>query len=87
MLGCGGDEVSIMSVVSPCGLVSVSSLGSFLTVSSSSKRSNYSLPISPRARHIKDYFKKKIGSKQRSIKTQEEKAGREEKRNQMIVTV
>ena len=29
MLGVGGDEVSVMSVVYPCGMVSVSSLGYF----------------------------------------------------------
>ena len=45
MLGGGGDEVSFVSVVYPCGMISVSSLG-FFSVGSSSKTSNHSLPLS-----------------------------------------
>ena len=54
VLGYGGDEVSIMYVVSPCGLVSFSSLGYVSSVGSSSKPSHYSLPLSLRARHIQE---------------------------------
>ena len=45
MLGGGGDEVSVMPVVFPCGAVSVSSLGSFSSVGSSSKPSYPSIPL------------------------------------------
>ena len=43
VLGCGGDEVSVIPVVYPRGMVSVSSLGYFLTVGSSYKTSHRSL--------------------------------------------
>ena len=46
MLGGGGDEFSFMPVVYPHGTVSVSSLGSFSYVGSSSKTSHTSLPLS-----------------------------------------
>ena len=46
MLGGGGDEVSVMLSVNPRGTVSVSSLGYFLSVGSSSKPSHPSLPLS-----------------------------------------
>ena len=45
-IGGGGDEVSVTPVVNPCGMVSVSSLGYFLSVVSSSKPSHPSLPLS-----------------------------------------
>ena len=46
MLGGGGDEVSVMPVVYPCGMVIVSSLRSVLSVGSSSKPSHTYLPLS-----------------------------------------
>ena len=46
MLGVRGDEVSIMPVVYPHGTDSVSSLGSFSSVGSSSKTSHPSFPLS-----------------------------------------
>ena len=44
MIGGGDDEISFMPVVYPRGTVSVSSLGYFLSVGSSSKPSHNSLP-------------------------------------------
>ena len=52
MIGDGGEEVSIVPVVYPRGTVSVSSLGYFLSVGSSSKPSHPSLPVSLGSRHI-----------------------------------
>ena len=74
MLGYGVDEVSIISVVSPCGLVSVSSLSYFLSIVSSYKPSHYSFTLSLGERHIKYYFKKMRGEEQNLIKPQQEKA-------------
>ena len=71
MLGGVGDEVSIVPSVYPRGGVSVSSLGYFLYVGSSSKTSHPSLPISVEARQIQDYFKKKRGRKRKLIKPQQ----------------
>ena len=65
VLGDGGDEFSIVPFVYPCGAVSVSSLGYFLYVGSSSKPSHPSLPVSVRARHIQEYSKKKRGEKRK----------------------
>ena len=45
-VGVGGDEVSIMPVIYPCGVVSVSSLGYFSSVGYSSKPSHLSLSLS-----------------------------------------
>ena len=42
----GGDDVNIVPFVYPCGTVSVSSLGSFSSVGSSSKSSHPYLPLS-----------------------------------------
>ena len=67
MLGYGGDEVSIVPFVYPRGTVSVSSLGYFLSVGSSSKPSRPSLPVSVGARHIQEYFKKKRGGNENSL--------------------
>ena len=61
MLGGGGDEVSVMPVVYPRGTVSVSSLGSFSSVGSSSKTSYPLLPLSLGVNPIQEYFKKKRG--------------------------
>ena len=52
MIGGGGEEVSIVPFVYTCEAVSVSSLGSFPFVVSSSKPSYASLPLSIGARHI-----------------------------------
>ena len=46
VLGGGGGEVSVMPVVYTRGTVSVSSLGSFLSVGLSYKPSHPSLPLS-----------------------------------------
>ena len=53
MLGGGGDEVSVMPDVYPHGTVSVSSLGYFLSVGSSSTPSHISLPLYLRLHRIK----------------------------------
>ena len=87
MLGGGGDEVSVMPVVYPRGTVSVSSLGYFLPVGSSSKPSHPSLTLSLGVHRIQYYFKKKRGRKKKYIKPQEEKARCEHQMNQMSVTV
>ena len=71
MLGFGGDEVSIMPVFYPCGTVSVSSLGSFSYVGSSSKPFRTSLPLFIRERHIEEFFKKKGRRKREFINPQE----------------
>ena len=70
----GGDEVSIVTFVYPCGTVSVSSLGYFSYVGSSSKPSHPSLPLSLGSRHIQEYFKNKRGRKRKFIKPHQEKA-------------
>ena len=61
----GVEYFSIVPVVYPCGAVSVSSLGSFSYVGSSSKPSSkpsYTyLPVSTVARHIQYYFNDKRG--------------------------
>ena len=83
----GGDEVNIVPFVYPRGTVSVSSLGSFLSVGSSSKPSNPSLHLSIGAHHIQEYLKKKRGRKRKFIKPQKEKARHKElmKRGKVIV--
>ena len=65
MLVGGGDEVSVMPVVYPSGAVSVSSLGYFSSVGSSSKPSHPSVPLSFGVHCIQDYFKKKRGRKKK----------------------
>ena len=65
MLVICGDDVSIISVVSPSGFINVSSLGSFSSVSYSSKRYNYSSNISIGSCHIQEYSKKKRWKKQK----------------------
>ena len=87
MLGGGGDEVSVISVVYPRGAVSVSSLGYFLSIGSSYKPSHPSLPLSLRVHRIQDYFKKNGRGKQKYIKPQDEKSSNEEQRNKMRLTV
>ena len=52
MLGCGGEDVSIVNIVYPSGTVSVSSLGYFSSVGYSSKPSHPYFPVSLGARHI-----------------------------------
>ena len=83
----GGDEVIIVPFVYPRGAVSVSSLGYFSSVSSSSKPSHPSLPLSLGARHIQEYFKKKRGRKRKFVNPQQEKARREDRINQGKVIV
>ena len=74
----GGDEVNIVTFVYHRGTVSVSSLGSFSSVGSSSKPSHPSLPLSLGAHNIQKYSKKKRGRKRKFIKPQQEKARQEE---------
>ena len=83
----GGDEVSMVTFVYPCGAVSVSSLGYFSSVGSSSKASHPSLPLSLGACHIQEYFKKKRGRKRKFIQTHQDKAGHEERMQQGKVIV
>ena len=71
MLGCGGEDVSIVTLLYASGTVSVSLLGSFLSVGSSSKSSHPSLPISLLACRVEDYFSKKRGRQQNFIKPQQ----------------
>ena len=85
MLGCGGDYFSIISVFSPCRLVSISLLSSFLCVGYSSKHDHYSFSLSIGAQHIQEYFKKRIGGKQKIIYPQQDKARHDDRRNKMRV--
>ena len=68
-------------------MVSVSSLGYFSSVGSSSKPSRPSLHVYLVARHIQEYFKKKRGRKQKFIEPQQEKARHEEQMKQGKVIV
>ena len=70
MLRKGGEEVSILPVIYPCGTVCISSLGSFSSVGSSSKPSYPSFPVSIRERHIQEYYKNKWGRKRKLINPQ-----------------
>ena len=87
VLGGGCDEVSVMPDGYPRGTVSVSSLGSFLSVGSSSKPSHPSILLYLGVHRIQEYFKKKRGRPRKYIKPQEEKARREQQINKMMVTV
>ena len=86
MLGDGGKYVSIVPAVYPCGVVSVSSLGSFSFVGYSSKPSHPSLTVSLGACHIQKYLRNKMGRKLKFIKPQQENARHEErmKRSKVI---
>ena len=66
----GGEEVNILPFVYPRGTVSVSSLGSFLSVGSSSKPSHPSLHISQSTPHSK-VFQKEEGEEKKLIKPQQ----------------
>ena len=85
--GGGGEDISIVSVVYPRGTMSVSSLGSFSPVDSSSKPSDTSLPVSLGARHIQNYVNNKTGKKRKYIRTQQEKVRHEEQMKQSKVIV
>ena len=78
MLGYVSEDVSVVPVVYPCGTVSISSLGYFSSVGSSSKPYHTSLPVSLEARHNKEYFKNNRGRKRKFIKPQQEKDRHEE---------
>ena len=80
LIGHVGDEVRIMSLVSPCGLVIISSLGYLLSFGSSFKPSNFFLTLYLRVLHIKDYFKNKRGEKKKFINPQRERVSHEEQR-------
>ena len=77
VLGGGGDEVSAMPAVYPCGTVSISSLGPFSSVGLSSKPSRHSLPLSLVVHHIQKNFNNNSRRKRRYINPQEEKDRRE----------
>ena len=85
VLGDGGDEVSVMPFVCPCGTVSVSSLGYFSSVGSSYKSSHPSLPLSLGVHRIQECFKRKRGGGRKYIKPQEENSRHEEQRKKMRV--
>ena len=87
MLGDGVEEFSIVPVVYPCGMVSVSSLGYFSSVDSSYQPSHPSLPVSIGARHIQEYFKNKRGKKRKLINPHQEKSRNEEQMKQSKVIV
>ena len=63
----GGDEVNYVPFVYPRWTVSVSSLGYFLSVFSSSKPSHPSLPLSLGAHNIQEYFKGRGGENENSL--------------------
>ena len=75
----GGEGVNDMPFVYPRGTVSVSSLGSFLSVGSSFKPFHPSLLLSLGAHNIQEYFKRKRGRKLKFVKPQQEKARQEER--------
>ena len=75
MLGYRVEEVSILPVVYPFGTVSVSSLGSFSSVGSSSKTSHPSVHLSIRSCHIQDYSKKKKGREKNSLSNSRRRPG------------
>ena len=76
-----------MPVVYLSGTVSISSLGYFSSVVSSSKPSQSSSPLSLGTCHIQDYFKNKRGRKLKLTKPQQEKARHEELMKQSNVIV
>ena len=87
MVGDGGEEIIIATVIYPHGTVSVSSLGYFSSVGPSSKPSRPYLTISLGSLQMKDYCKNKKGRKRKLIKPQQEKARQEDqmKRRKVIV--
>ena len=87
VLGDGGDDFSVIRVVYPRGMVSVSSLGFFLSVGSSYKPYHPSLTLFLGVKCIQEYFKKKRGRNQKHINSNKEKSRHEEKRKQIRVTV
>ena len=70
-----------MPIFYPCGTVSFSSLGYFLSIVSTPEPSHYFLLLSLGVHHIQEYFNKKRDRNQKYIKPQEEKAWHEEQRN------
>ena len=82
VLGDGGEDVIIVPVVYPRGEVSVSSLGSFSSIGSSSKPSHPYFPLSIGALHIQEYFKNNRRRKLKFIKPQLEKAIHEDQMKQ-----
>ena len=73
MTGYGGEGVSIVTVVYPCGKVSVSSHGSFLSVGYYSKTFYTSFTLYLGICHIQEYLKKKRGRKRKLIRSQKYK--------------
>ena len=87
MLGDGGENVSIVPVVYTCGMVSVSYIGSFSPVGSSSKPFHPYLHVSLGSHHIQNYFNNKRGRKRKFIKPQQDKASHEDQMKQSEVIV
>ena len=87
VIGYGGEDSSIVPVVYPRGKFSVSSMGSFSSVGSSSKPSHPSLPVSVGAHQIQEYFKKKRRKERKFIKPHQDKARHDERTNQGKVIV
>ena len=87
MPGVGGEEVSILPVVYPCETVSVSTLGYFSSIGSSSKTSHSYLTVSLGARHIQYYIKNKRGRKRKFNKPQQDKPMHEKRIIQSTVIV
>ena len=79
VLGDGGEEVSILPIVYPRGTVSISSIGSFLSVGFSYKTFHPYFNISLGELHIQEYLKNKRGRKRKLIKPQQYKARHEER--------
>ena len=75
MFGGGGYDVSIISVVSPHGSVSASSLHSYSYAGSSSKPSHYSLPSYLGDHHINEFFTKRRGRNRHSLVQSRRKPG------------
>ena len=71
----------------PDGTVSVSSLGYFSSIGSSSKPYHPSLPISFGVLHIEEYFKKKRGGARKYSRPQGENSRHEQQMKKMRVTV
>ena len=87
MIVGGGDDVSFMPFVYHHGTVSVSSLGYFFSVGSSSKTCHPSLNPSLGLHRIKEYFKKKRRRKRKHIKPQDENYRHKQEMKKMRVTL
>ena len=87
MLGGGGDDVIIIPVVYPSGMVIVQSHNYLSSVGYYSKPSHSSFTLSIYNCHIQKYLKNKRERKGKLINPHQKNAIREERRNQMRVSV